>query len=249
MRPRGPRPPAELPATDLPESLRKIRALNQRGVRRRRGQALVEGPQAVRELLRAAPTEVRSVHLTADAARRHPDVAALAADALPAGAFRPALPEDAARAISSDAQGVLAVLRTDRGPASRTLEDLDLPGVRLLALLAQAADPGNAGTIIRAADAAGADGVLLAAGSVEHTSPKVLRASAGSFFHLPVVADLELTDTIARLRAAGIQVLAADVRVDERAPGVRGARAIRFPVGPGSRGRLPDAPDGVALRQ
>ncbi len=65
------------------------------------------------------------------------------------------------------------------------------------------ADPGNAGTIVRTAEAAGADAVALTAGSVDPYNPKVLRASAGSIFRVPVV-ELDLAD----LRAAGLRLVA-----------------------------------------
>lgn len=64
-------------------------------------------------------------------------------------------------------------------------------------------DPGNAGTIIRSAEAAGAQAVVLTPGSVDPFNPKVVRASAGSLFRVPVV-----TATLDALRAAGLRVLA-----------------------------------------
>jgi len=64
-------------------------------------------------------------------------------------------------------------------------------------------DPGNAGTIIRSAEAAGAQAVVLTPGSVDPFNPKVVRASAGSLFRVPVV-----TATLDTLRAAGLRVLA-----------------------------------------
>ena len=86
-------------------------------------------------------------------------------------------------------------------------------GVRV-AVLTQAQDPGNAGTIIRAADAAGADAVVLVRGSVDPTAPKVVRSTAGSLFHLPVVTGVALDDAVTALHNAGLTVLAADGRGD-----------------------------------
>lgn len=199
-------------AAKLSAGLQKVKALQQRAVRRRRGQALIEGPQAVRELLRYFPREVRAVYFSKTAASRHSDVLELAGRALPPDLVRSHLTEAEADAVTPDAQGVFAVLRTDRGPAASTLDQVTENNPRLVAVLAQGADPGNVGTIIRTSDAAGADAVVLASGSVEHTNPKVLRSTAGSIFHLPVVADVDLAPAIAELRAAGIQILAADVR-------------------------------------
>jgi len=71
--------------------------------------------------------------------------------------------------------------------------------------LAGLADPGNVGTILRSAEAAGADAVVLTEGSVDVFNPKVVRASAGALFHVPVVVDVPL----ARLGSLGVPLLGA----------------------------------------
>ena len=71
-------------------------------------------------------------------------------------------------------------------------------------------DPGNAGSVIRVADAAGAQGVVMSDDSVDLFNPKVVRASVGSIFHLPISIGQKLTDTIASAREVGMQILAAD---------------------------------------
>ncbi len=90
---------------------------------------------------------------------------------------------------------------------------------RLIAGLCDVRDPGNAGTVIRCADAAGADGVLLLGESVDPYNGKCVRASAGSLFHLPVLPGMSVADGVAAARGAGLAVLAADgagdVRLDE----------------------------------
>jgi TrmH family RNA methyltransferase len=80
--------------------------------------------------------------------------------------------------------------------------------VRLAVVLEAVNDPGNAGTVLRTADAAGADAVLLTAGSVDPHNAKCVRATAGSLWHLPVVSGPELPDVVRALRAGGAQVLA-----------------------------------------
>ena len=82
----------------------------------------------------------------------------------------------------------------------------------LIVVLDGVEDPHNLGAILRTADAAGADGVVFSAASVDPYNSKCVRSSAGSLFHLPVVAGPPLTDVISGLRAAGLQVLAADGR-------------------------------------
>ena len=71
-------------------------------------------------------------------------------------------------------------------------------------------DPGNAGTVIRCADAAGADGVVLTGSSVDPFNGKTVRATAGSLFHLPLAVGGDPRDVVRRLREAGLTVLAAD---------------------------------------
>jgi TrmH family RNA methyltransferase len=81
---------------------------------------------------------------------------------------------------------------------------------QLVVVLAAVRDPGNAGTVLRTCDAAGADAVVFSDTSVDPYNGKCVRASAGSLFHLPVVVGASMPDTIAALRAAGLQILAAD---------------------------------------
>ncbi|QDB79787.1 RNA methyltransferase [Georgenia wutianyii] len=177
-----------------------VKRLSGRSARRRHGQFLVEGPQGVREVVRHAPERVRDLYLTEEAADRHPEI--LAEARVTVRHVHLATPEVLA-AMSGDAQGALAVVRTE--------PDVALPAgpLRLVAVLPWAADPGNLGTIVRAADAAGADAVVLGPDSTDPHNPKVVRSTAGSLFHLPVVPVEDLVATTARLRVDGLQVLAA----------------------------------------
>lgn len=80
-------------------------------------------------------------------------------------------------------------------------------------------DPGNAGTLIRVADAMGADAVIFAGETVDPLSSKVVRSSAGSIFHLPVARDTNIKDVLGQLRSKGLQILATaadgEVNLDE----------------------------------
>ena len=105
-------------------------------------------------------------------------------------------------------QGLLAVCDFIDVPLSR----LDNSKMRLVAVLANVRDPGNAGTVLRTADAAGADAVIFADASVDPYNGKCVRASAGSLFHLPVVAGTRLAEAVGALRRAGLTVIAADGR-------------------------------------
>ncbi len=96
--------------------------------------------------------------------------------------------------------------------------DVDLEGLaagaRCVALLHAVRDPGNAGTILRSADAAGADGVVFSPDSVDVYNPKTVRASAGSLFHVPVVRGADTLETVEAVRARGMRVLAMDAHGD-----------------------------------
>jgi TrmH family RNA methyltransferase len=184
-----------------------VRRLSGRAARLRDGQFVAEGPQAVREAL-GSPL-VEALYLTQEATTRHPELRELAA----ARAVEVHLVSAEVLAALTETvtpQGVLAVCRLlDADPANQ-LDAVLAGSPRLVAVLARIRDPGNAGAVIRAADAAGADAVILTADSVDVHNPKCVRSTAGSLFHLPVVSGVELGVAVAALRAAGLQVLAAD---------------------------------------
>ncbi|WP_291815347.1 RNA methyltransferase [Cellulomonas sp.] len=194
--------PDDLLTNPRADRVKAVRALAGRSVRRRSGTFLVEGPQAVREAVAPGGPRVHDVFVTPDAEARYPEIvdAALAAGAR----VRTGTPE-VLDAMSPDAQGVVAVVDVVRAQLAPVLAERP----RLVAVLAHVRDPGNAGTVLRAADAAGADAVVLTASSVDVHNPKCVRATAGSLFHLPVVTGPELAEAVAALRAAGLQVLAA----------------------------------------
>ena len=183
--------------------LQRAQRLHRREQRSRHGQTLVEGPQAVRELLACAPGLARDLYVTEEAIERHGDVAELASAA---GVWTHVLAAQDMRDLSADAQGVVAVISTPEAP------DLDslLREASLIVATLDIADPGNLGTIIRTADAAGADAVVVGKASAELYSPKVMRSAAGSHFHVPCVAGIEASELAARAREAGLQVLTAE---------------------------------------
>lgn len=121
------------------------------------------------------------------------------------------LVEDRALASLSDAvtpAGVVAVCRPVDVPLSSVVEPVEASS--LVAICADVRDPGNAGTVIRTADAAGADAVVLAGSSVDAYNPKTVRATVGSLFHLPVVVEPDPAAAVRAVQAAGLTVLAAD---------------------------------------
>jgi len=193
---------------ELPEPsqavLRAARALLRPKERRASGTFLVEGPQAVREALKV-PGVVQSVFFRWAAVHDHVD---LLEAARAANVPHYAVSEQNIATITDTVtpQGVVAVCRAIDVPLAEAIPD----GAGLVVICAQIRDPGNAGTVIRCADAFGADAVILSADSVEIYNPKTVRASVGSIFHLPVVIGVDLTGAIDACRAAGLQVFATD---------------------------------------
>ncbi|HXW46262.1 MAG TPA: RNA methyltransferase [Streptosporangiaceae bacterium] len=195
--------PADLTGLRSPR-VRAARQLAKRAFRERGRLFLAEGPQAVREALRRQDV-LTELYVTGQGRARHAD---LVQEAARGGA---AVHEVSGEVMAELAQtvtpqGLLAVCRFVDVP----LADLVAATPRLVVLLANVRDPGNAGTVLRTADAAGADGVVFAAASVDPYNSKCVRSSAGSLFHLPVVAGHDLAAAVGSLRAAGLQVLAAD---------------------------------------
>ncbi len=177
--------------------------LSGRPARRRAGLFLAEGPQAVREAVPAGG--VRDLYLTPEAAQRHPEIVAAAQAA--GVTVRPCTEEVlAAMADTVTPQGLLAVCASTDRPLAEVLDRRP----RLVSVLAHVRDPGNAGTVIRASDAAGAGAVVLTDASVDPFNPKCVRSTAGSLFHLDLVSGPTLEETVDGLRAVGLTVLAAD---------------------------------------
>ncbi len=208
---------------ELPEPsqavLRAARALQRRSERAEAGKFLVEGRQAVREALRL-PDVVESLFLRWDAAHANIDLIDAATEA---GVICYGVSEQNLATITDTVtpQGVVAVARAIDVPLKQVLrkrkKKSDKPkkkhrrkDVSLVVICAQVRDPGNAGTVIRCADAFGADAVILSSDSVDLYNPKTVRASVGSIFHLPVVVGADLAEAIAACRAAGMQIFATD---------------------------------------
>jgi TrmH family RNA methyltransferase len=177
------------------------RKLTRRAGRDDAGLFLAEGRQAVAEAL-AQPAGVREVFATEAAAAAHHD--------LLAGTSAPVrlVTEKAAAGLSETVtpQGLVAVCALRDVAAARLIA----APPRLTVALAELADPGNAGTVLRTADACGAGAVVFGAGSADPFGGKAVRSSAGSLFHVDVVRGADLSSLLPALRNAGVTVLAAD---------------------------------------
>jgi RNA methyltransferase, TrmH family len=187
--------------TERSQRIVAARKLTRRSGRDAAGLFLAEGRQAVGEAL-ADPAAVREVFATQAALDAHREL--LSSAGVP---VRP-VTDKAAAGLSETVtpQGLVAVCAL-RDVAVEAVAAAPPP---LAVALAELADPGNAGTILRTADACGAGAVVFGAGSADPYGGKAVRASAGSLFHVDVVRGAPLEDVIDRFRAAGVTVLAAD---------------------------------------
>lgn len=176
--------------------VRAAAALARRRERTARGQHLAEGPRAVAEALAAGLVE--ELFVTPDRAGEFdlPPTVTLTTVA------------DHVLATIADAtspQGVVAVVRTPGADFG------DVPAAgQVVLVLDRLGDPGNVGTIVRTADAAGAAGVVVTTGSADPFGPKAARAAVGSTYHLPIVTGVTLADVAERYRVEGRRLLGLD---------------------------------------
>ncbi|WP_019180538.1 TrmH family RNA methyltransferase [Microbacterium yannicii] len=186
--------------------VRAVAKLTKRSARHETGLFLLEGPQAAREVLAYRADTLVELFATPTAMEKHADIRDAARDA----GIEVVLTTEAVLDAMADTvtpQGIVAVAR--QSPTS--LREIFAASPRLVAICEEVRDPGNLGTIIRAADAAGADAVVLTGRTVDPYNPKVVRATTGSLFHLPIAVGVDLPTAIEKAHAAGVRVIAADV--------------------------------------
>ena len=195
--------------------MRDVAKLVGRPGRLKRRQFLAEGPQAVREALRAhheclaagGTPVVEAVYATLECLKKYPEL--FDSVTAPGSRLQVRIASELVLSAMTDTvspQGVLAVCNFVDVP----LEQVFAAKPTLVAMLVQVRDPGNAGTVLRAADAAGADAVIFSQSSVDIYNPKAVRSTAGSLFHLPVVLGADLAEVVEAAKAAGMGTLAAD---------------------------------------
>lgn len=181
---------------------KRLRALHRRKGRRAAGEYLIEGPRVLGDLLDADGTPIVVLHT--EAAGAEPDGARLLRRLLERGIATESVSEEVLRrhAATMSPQGWIAAAR---------LPDWGWPDVELgrLVVLDAIQDPGNVGTLIRAADAFGAGGVVALPGTADPWGPKAVRAAAGSAARLPVL-ESDWEEAERRLRGAGVSIWIAD---------------------------------------
>jgi TrmH family RNA methyltransferase len=188
--------------------IKGVAKLTKKEARSETGLFLLEGPQGLKEALER-PKLIEKLFATESFEEKYPDLISRARDSR----VSVNLVSDSVLKELSDTttpQGVVAVCQQFHV----SLDDVIASKPTLVAFLAQIRDPGNAGTVLRAADAAGADAVIFSKGSVDIYNPKVVRSTTGSMFHLPFVIEAEIQSSIEKFKQAGLSVLAADVAGD-----------------------------------
>ena len=202
--------------------------LHRQIVRRREARFLAEGPNLVEAALRRGL--VSEVFVTESASAR----------------FGSMLTDVQVHLVTERAAKVLSETVTPVGLVAVCsvpevgLDDVLADAPRLVAVAVEISEPGNAGTLIRIADAMGADGVVLAGHSVDPYNGKCLRASAGSIFSIPVVAEPDAVRTVTTLGEAGLQVLATTVDGEVSLDDADLSGPIAWLFGPEAHGLPPD---------
>lgn len=214
--------------------MQQLRRLSgRRAARSDAGAFVIDGPSLLAEALAAGVT-VTDVFATPDVP---PDLLERARSQ--GAAVHPVTSEVLTRASDTvTPNAVAAIARRVEVPVEAVVEAAARGPLTLV--LAGVRDPGNAGTLVRAAEASGAAAVLFCGGSVDPSSPKCVRATAGALFHLPVAVGGEATEVLEQLGAAGVTTAATVVRdgrpydeVDLRGP-------LALVLGPEAQG-LPSA--------
>lgn len=224
----------------------------------------------MRSLVEHRPDLAVDIYLTSAADAAHPEIADLARgrglylhevsddiiramvrDDVPRGLHdSTGVSHDDASAMPQGAvspQGVVAVARIPQGDPAEILTELPAEGPLTVVILEEIRDPGNVGTLIRTADAAGADAVLLSSGSTDPYAPKAVRASVGSVLHLPVITGVDLATLLPALQAAQIQRVATSGYAEQSLFTAPLAERIAWIMGNEAHGLYADTADAADL--
>ena len=188
--------------------LKKIRSLENKKSRNEQGRFVVEGVRLVSEAM-TSDFEILEVLHTADFAKE------------PAGSMllrelrgrvacvhQISIREMGMISDTVTSQGLVAVIKQNRFTADQILEK---DGIQSIVVAFDGiSDPGNVGTMVRTCDWFGVDGILLGQNSVELYNPKVLRATMGGVFHIPIADDVDLLPTVTRAKELGYQAYVTD---------------------------------------
>ncbi|MCS4490753.1 RNA methyltransferase [Corynebacterium sp. ES2794-CONJ1] len=199
----------EDPYTERTPRVVNAAKLHRSAARKKTGLFLVEGENSVEAAV--ATGAARDLFITEEAAARYADIVQTAQHL---GLYLHPITARAAKSLSDTvtSPGIYAVCEPVLWSTAQALRGKP----RLVSVPVETSDPGNAGTLIRIADAVGADAVIFLGHSVDPQSSKAVRSSAGSLFHLPVAREVNIASGIARLKASGLNIVAtaADGEID-----------------------------------
>ena len=189
--------------------VKEWRALSEQAKQRRKtGLFAIEGARLSGDALASGLTLTVVLYTSSARQTYSPIVEELIASAQTSAEITPELAR--AMADTANPQGVFCVAKSlDIQLSLDTIDNMGRYGV-----LEDIQDPGNLGTMIRTAEAFGLDGLILSAGCCDIYNPKVLRASMGGVFRLPIASSEDLPATIAELQARGMTALACVVDAD-----------------------------------
>lgn len=217
------------------DRVRKIADLASAKIRKKTGKFLIEGPQAVREAVTYRPDLIDDLYIDKDA---NPNLDIVSA-ALKNDLYVHEVSAEVLAHISKDAQSIVAVGHFEG--LLRSVKNLDetlAQGAGIIAACWQVRDPGNAGTVIRTADASGCRAVILVGECVDPLNPKVIRSTVGSLFHLPIIRMSEEAFFEWTSRTS-VPVWAADIHGTNENPPVDLAK-LSFGTGDGKLGSATD---------
>jgi len=218
-------------------SVKRMKMLHNKKYRDLYGQYLAEGPKIVKEAL----VSNDNIWLLA-VSKSFPWAGFKEEAGIDISAHRVLIMDDGLFNYVSDArtpQGILAVINK----REYVLDDLLNLDSFFLTILDEIRDPGNLGTIIRTVDAAGGDGVVLTKGCVDPYSPKVVRATMGSLFRVPVYEVDDCTDLLAKLLKQDVHILVSHLEGSNLYDWPGGYKKIALVIGNESRGVRDDIRD------
>ncbi len=190
--------------------IKKIIALKQKKIRNQQGQFLIEGIRLCEESLISDFRVIEFFYQKETIQPEHLKKLLELAEKQKAAIHEIDAADTKQLADTVHSQGIFCIVQMSEDSAEEFLQKN--PGYLLLIDAGQ--DPGNVGTLIRTADWFGFDGVILGAGSVDKYNSKVIRSTMGSFFHLPIISNVDLTDLLQTLKQKNFQIISADVRGD-----------------------------------
>lgn len=184
--------------------MKSVRRLSRRrSARHDQNRYLIDGPVLLRDAI-AAGVRLETVYVESDA------VESSLLGTVPAGvAIREVRPGTLAKVLDVVTPNrIVSVAVMDRVPLERVLDAAEHDGLPVLVLV-DVADPGNVGTLIRAAEAAGCSGVVITGATADPYAPKTVRSAAGSSFRVPLVLAADPTEVLSSVRGRGIDTMAA----------------------------------------